>query len=103
MFKDQFIEFDVNSFQPGIPVGYRFYLSLYKNLNPLMYTLTTDLEDRSDKNTFFYSLDGGINWFDYPLGDVGKIFNSPYKMRVKINSARAGFVICERNSSLIGY
>jgi len=93
MFKKQYIEWDVPiaQVQIGIPVGYEVELALNYAFHPVTYNLTTFDED-AIADIFFYSLDDGGTWIDYPLGDAGKIFTTAYKMRVAVDFARSNFI-----------
>ena len=95
-FKDQFVEWDVDS-KIGIPVGYSMDLSIFRGLNPRMYTISTNNEIAPSKDTFYYSLDAGSTWNDFALGEQGQSFLTPYKMKARINNIRAGFVIIEKD------
>ena len=87
-YRNQVIEWDVpeSEVQVGVPVGYEVELSLTHNFDPVSYVLSTfDESTAAPQGVFFYSLDDGETWIDYPTGSSGKAFYDAYKMRVFVN------------------
>ena len=102
-YKQQIIEWDVllSDVQIGEPVGYEVEFSLKSFYYPVLYRISTYEEVTSSiQGTFFYSLDGGQTWIDFPRGESGQIFNAAYKMRVVINVANSGFVFVEKGGTV---
>ena len=91
----QYLEWDVptSEVKSGVPVGHT--VALYSNASfyPRLYQFSTFQEGIDGPvGRFFYSLDKGATWHDYPLGIDGKIFSSEYKMRMVVESMHAGYI-----------
>jgi len=102
-YKQQQIEWDIPeaSVQVGIAIGYELEFSQNSFYNPIIYTLTTYNESTASiQGTFYYSLDDGTTWVDFPIGEAGQVFNSAYKMRVVINSANSNFIFAEKSGTI---
>ena len=102
-FRYQEIVWDVpqEDVQVGIAVGYEVELSLEPFFNKTSYILTTNEEIKGViAGEFFYSLDDGITWIDFPLGEQGKVFNSAYKMKVVVNAGELSDVFAEKNGTI---
>lgn len=99
-YKNQTIEWDVPEadVQIGVPVGYEVELSQNSFYNPILYKLNTYNETTASiQGVFFYSLDDGATWIDFPIGEAGQVFYSAYKMRVVINAGNTGYIFAEKN------
>ena len=94
-FKHQKIEWSVpiSEVQVGISIGYEAEFSLNSYFSPILYKLTTYEENTgSIQGTFYYSLDDGATWIDFPVGEHGQAFSTAYKMRLIITSAVSNYV-----------
>ena len=101
--KSQILEWDIplTDVQIGIPIGYEVQFSSNSVFNPILYKITTFEEiTREPQGVFFYSLDSGENWLDFPIGETGHIFNTSYRMRLIISDAVAGHVFAEKNGTI---
>ena len=96
--RQQNIEWDVpiEDVQIGIPVGYEVQFSSNNNFTPVLYSLDTFRDNRSAQGTFYYSLDNGVTWVDYPLGDSGYAFYSAYKMRIVTTASVTGYIYANK-------
>ena len=82
----------------GVPVGYEVELSLEPLFHKTCYKLTTNEEIKGViSGEFYYSLDNGENWIDYPLGEQGKAFYSAYKMKLVVNAGELNDVFASKN------
>jgi len=87
-YTSKYLELDVkpNYNQIGIPVGYEVEFRQQTEYYPVLYHLST-FQDNAIQNVFYYSLDNGATWLNYPLGETGKAFYDKYKIRVNISDA----------------
>ena len=82
--------------QVGVTIGYIVEFSTTPYFYPITYRLTTYEEEiGSIAGTFYYSLDNGVTWIDFPYG--GQSFTTSYKMRLIVNSANEGFIFAEQD------
>jgi len=95
-FRKQYIEWDVplSEVQQGVPVGFEVELSQNRFFSTKNYRLTT-FEDNDSPfiSDFYYSLDSGSSWIQYPQGEVGNVFYQAFKMRLVLNAAHASSII----------
>ena len=71
--------------QIGVPIGYEAEFSLNNHFSPILYRLTTYEEiTASTVGTFYYSLDNGETWINFPVGEGGQAFYQSYKMKLVI-------------------
>ena len=97
-YKTEYIIWDVEDVQVGIPVGFDVELSQKLSFTPVIYSLNTYKENQTALGEGFeYSVDDGTTWLSYPLGETGMTFYSPFKMRLKLNAAYAGCLLLENN------
>jgi len=102
-FKSQVIEWDVpiEDVQVGVPIGYEVLFALNPSFNIPLYRITTYEEGTAEpQGIFFYSLDGGETWIDFPRGDLGIAFYQAYKMRLVINVSEVGFIFAEKRGTI---
>ncbi len=92
MYRQQTIEWDIDSSQLryGERVGFEILMSRNVYFNPVDYRLTT-YEENAPIATFYYSLDG-VTWNVFPCDDQGMAFYQSYRMRLVVNSIRAGYI-----------
>ena len=101
--RQQQIEWDVPELevQIGVPIGYEVELSLKSYFEPVLYRITTFEEvTGAIQGTFFYSLDDGVTWINFPVGEAGQAFYSAYKMKLVINAANVGFIFAEKHGTV---
>ena len=99
-YRKQYIEWDVKDFQNS-PVGFEIELSQNSVFFPITYHLTTYEESHEHYAArFFYSLDNGITWIDYPYGTGGATFTEPFRMRLELNANNAGGVVVYNGESI---
>ncbi|GAF98950.1 unnamed protein product, partial [marine sediment metagenome] len=102
-YKQQIIEWDVplSDVQVGVLVGYEVEFSPKSYFHPILYKITTYEEITAVlQGTFFYSLDDGDTWIDFPRGEQGQAFSSAYKMRLVINVAEASYIFAEKAGTI---
>jgi len=97
----QYIEWDVplSQVQVGVTIGYEVELSIYYDFNPVMYYLNTFHETAPALSTFYYSLDDGATWIEFPQS--GQEFTTAYKMRLKFNCGKSDFIFVVGNHGVI--
>lgn len=96
-YKIQEFIWDVEDFQYGVHIGYEIEFSQKSSFSPVLYKITTFEEPEGEfQGKFFYSLDDGETWVDYPVGEQGQVFYSAYKMKLLINSANINYVFAEK-------
>lgn len=92
---------DEDSLLDGVPVGFEVEFSRDKHFHQITTTLTTFNEtDPYGAYQFWYSLDEGITWTQYPWGDQGYTFTSPFRMRLEINPSNLGYNLSLHNGVL---
>lgn len=90
-----------DSLQPNVPVGFEVDFSRDKHFHEITTTFTTfETFDPTGAYRFEYSLDNGNTWTQYPWGDQGKIFNSPFRMRLAITPSDLGYTLSFSNGSI---
>jgi hypothetical protein len=103
-YKQQIIEWDVPlSEVTSEAIGYEIEFSSNHHFYPVQYVLSTfDTLDHKVplQGTFFYSLDNGVNWVDYPLSEQGQLFTTAYKMRVILDIGNIGYIFAEKNGTI---
>jgi len=100
-YKQQYFEWDVQLSQVplGEAVGYEVEFSKNPSGKPVICRLSTFKEVTSElQGIFFYSLDNGSTWTDFPLGEDGCVFNTAYKMRVKVSSVNISYIVAARDA-----
>lgn len=100
-YKTQEFIFNVDDFQYGVPIGYEVEFSLKSSFSTILYKISTFEEPEGEfQGTFFYSLDDGETWVNYPVGEQGKTFTSAYKMKVLINSSNINYLFAEKGGTV---
>lgn len=102
-YKKQEFEWSVplSEVQVGIPIGYEVQFSQKPSYYPVLFTLTTYKEvTESAQGTFYYSLDNGATWIDFPIGENGHAFYSAYRMKLVVNSAETSYIFAEKSGSI---
>ena len=101
-YRKQYFEWDVmaNEVLTGIPVGYEVEFAQNLRFYPILYRLTTfeEVTGEAVQGTFFYSLDQGLTWNNYPLGEYGLAFSQSYKMRLVVKIAETESIYVQRDA-----
>lgn len=101
-YRKQYFEWDVeaNEVLYGTPVGYEVEFAQNALFYPILYRITTFEEVTGEiiQGKFYYSLDDGETWVDYPLGENGMTFSQPYKMRLVVRATETGYIFAERDA-----
>lgn len=100
-YRKQYFEWEVteNEVLTGVPVGFEVEFSQNPRFYPVLYRISTFEEDIGEiQGKFYYSLDNGATWVDYPVGEAGQAFNQPYKIRLSVQIAETGYIYALRNS-----
>lgn len=87
--------------QDGVPVGFEVQISNNPTFYPICYTIRTSGEiDGPLSGKFQYSTNNGTSWTNYPTTESGVVFNSDYKVRVKIEVFESGFIFASKNGKI---
>lgn len=101
-YRKQYFEWDVqaNEVISGVPVGYEVEFSQNPRFYPILYRITTfeEVQGETLQGKFYYSLDNGATWVDFPLGESGMAFSQPYKMRLIVAAAETGYIFAQRDA-----
>lgn len=103
MYRKVYLEWtiDEDNLLRNIPVGFEVEFSRDRHFHEITTTLTTfDEIDPSGAYHFWYSLDNGNTWIQFPWGDQGYSFSYPFKMRLEINPSDLGYVLSFHNGLL---
>jgi len=102
-YKKQFLEWTVPKadIPTGEPVGYEIELSPHPNFYPISYRFSSFDEIKAIKTgRLFYSLDNGVTWIDYPLGDGGQAFTTSHMLRLLVHASESSFILALRGNIL---
>ena len=94
-YRKQYFEWDIkeNEVLTGIPVGFEVEFAQNPRFYPVLYKISTFEEVTGEiQGTFFYSLDNGETWTNYPVGEAGMAFSVPYKIRLVVNVTETGYL-----------
>jgi len=100
--KQQIIEWDIPIENVlNVPIGYEVEFSSDQYFVTSLYRITTFEEVTAVlQGTFYYSLDNGVTWIDFPRGESGQLFTQAYKMRLVVNTAYNGEVFSELQGTI---
>lgn len=82
----------INEVQLGKTIGYEVDLSKSNSFSPVIYSFDSF---NSMQGTFFYSLDGGNVWVDFPA--AGFQFSTEYKMKVLYPTGYSNGIFAEKD------
>lgn len=105
-YKIQTFEWDISGENAIVntPIGISVELSQNPGFYPITFTLNTFDEVASGPlGRFYYSIDDGGTWLDYPLGNAGMTFSSDFKIRLEVHCADTNFLYLLNDGSISKY